>query len=224
MSNAKQAWIQYEADAWFDRNKDHVLNHDRESDPVISLFREYNIVSGKVLEIGSSAGHRLNSIHGEFNNMEGYGLDPSGKAIEYGREHFGSLHLSIGTADSMPYEDSLFDIVIIGFVLYVIDRELLYKVIAEIDRVLKNGGMLVVIDFFSEAPIKNYYNHISEFETYSFKQNYENLFLSSHLYHLMDKSTRSHLGNRKDVSGDYYDKYCISLLRKDLEKGFKKGN
>jgi ubiquinone/menaquinone biosynthesis C-methylase UbiE len=222
MNNHKNAWMQYEGDAWFNRNADHVLQYVKEEDPIVSMMKDYHITSGKVLEIACSAGHRLNGIKEAFGITDVNGIDPSGKAIEFGKKHFEQINLIRGTADELSFASSVFDIVIIGFVLYVIDRSLLFKVISEVDRVLKDGGYLFVIDFFSEVPTQNPYQHISDFAAYAYKQKYEEMFLSSNMYLLMEKATRSHTLNRTDASGDYYDKYTISLLRKDQSAGYKK--
>jgi ubiquinone/menaquinone biosynthesis C-methylase UbiE len=110
---------------------------------------------------------------------------------------------------------------IVGFVFYVIDRELLFQSIAEIDRVLKNGGFVVIIDFFSEKTLKNNYAHISEFQAYAFKQQYEDIFTSSHLYQLMDKTTLNHESSIPDVHTDFYNLMSVTMLKKDIDAPYK---
>jgi ubiquinone/menaquinone biosynthesis C-methylase UbiE len=225
MSNSlqqKDAFLTYEANAWFQRNQQYILRFDKNADPVISLMKDYRLNTEQVLEIGCSAGHRLNGIKEEFPGATVHGIDPSSDAVQYGMQYYKDINLHVATADTLPYKDSTFDVVIIGFVLYVIDRAAFYKVIAEVDRVLKNKGCLIIIDFFSESTIKKNYHHITEFKAYSFKQNYEEVFLASHLYHLLDKSTWNHSsGNQLDASDSYNDKYYVSLLKKDLEISYK---
>jgi len=52
----------------------------------------------------------------------------------------------------------------------VIDSSQFLKVVEEIDRVLKNGGILIIIDFFSETALKNACRHIKEFSAFSYNK------------------------------------------------------
>lgn len=218
----KNAFIEYEADAWFDRNKSVLLNYSKDRDRVISLIREYNLNPKNVLEIGCSAGYRLDGIKSAFENCSVFGLEPSKEAIKYGKEHFPHVGFTRGTADNLTeYEDESMDVIIVGFVFYVIDRNIFFKVVAEIDRVLKNGGVLIIVDFFSETALKNVYHHIKEFSAYSFKQNYDEVFTASKLYYLLDKSTWNHSEKTLDATENYYDKYSVSLLKKDISASYK---
>lgn len=218
----KDSFLSYEADAWFDRNIEVIKSYNPEEDKVIELFKKYNFDKGKILEIGSSAGYRLDAIKTEFPESTVFGLEPSQKAIDFGTSKYKNVDFTHGTADNMTYfEDNSFDVVIVGFVFYVIDRNILFKVISEIDRVLKNNGVIVIIDFFSETSLKNTYLHIDKFTAYSYKQNYDEIFISSKLYYLLDKSTYSHSTRKLDASNDYYDKYSISLLKKELNSSYK---
>lgn len=224
MENKKQkeAFLSYEANAWFERNKQILLNYSKDKDRVISLIKDYNLNPGNVLEVGCSAGYRLDGIKKVFNTCSVYGIEPSEKALEYGRENFPDVNFIHGTADNMSsFENDSMDIIIVGFVFYVIDRNSLFKVIAEIDRVLKNGGILIIVDFFSETSLKNAYQHIKDFSAFSFKQNYDEIFTSSKLYYLLDKSTMNHSEKLLDATNNYHDKYSVSLLKKDISASYK---
>jgi ubiquinone/menaquinone biosynthesis C-methylase UbiE len=239
----KEAFVQYEADAWFERNKSAVLEqfaspqtlycsgnttnnkqqttNNKQLDFIMELITRYNIIPNKVLEIGSSAGYRLNRIKEKYPESENYGIDPSVKAIEFGKENYPKVNLQVGFSDSLPFENKMFDVVIIGFVFYVLDRELLFQTVAEIDRVLKNNGFLIIIDFFSEKPRRNEYAHIKDFEAWCFKQEYEKIFTSSQLYHLIDKTTLNHNTKKEDASSIFHDLMSVTMLRKDCEAAYK---
>lgn len=218
----KDAFLSYEANAWFDRNKKLLLSYSTKSDHVISLIKDYQLKPDSVLEIGCSAGYRLNGIKNEFNNCSVFGIEPSEKALEYGKAHFPKVNFIHGTADNMSeFANDSMDIIIVGFVFYVIDRSTLFKVIAEIDRVLKNEGILIIVDFFSETALKNAYQHINDFSAFSFKQNYDEIFTSSKLYYLLDKSTWNHSGKILDATNNYYDKYSVSLLKRDISASYR---
>jgi ubiquinone/menaquinone biosynthesis C-methylase UbiE len=218
----KHTFLSYEADEWFNRNKNVILNYDSSCDHVLNLISSYKIEIDSILEIGCSAGYRLNAIKKTNKNLKVFGIEPSEKAIEYGRLNFPDISFIHGTADDLScFDDESLDLVIVGFVLYVVDRNILLKVVAEIDRVLKNGGSIIIIDFFSEAALKNLYHHIDDFEAYSYKQNYDEIFTASKLFYLIDKSTYNHSTKLLDSSSDYNNNYSISLLIKDLNSSYK---
>lgn len=221
-NNQKESFLAYEANAWFERNLSVIEKYDANRDRVITLVKEYNLRPTKILEIGSSAGYRINALKTIYNDCEVYGIDPSVDAIQYGKEHFSDVNFIHGTADKLDdFQNQSVDIVIVGFVFYVIDRDILFKVISEIDRVLKNGGILIIVDFFSEKSLRNVYEHINEFTAFSFKQNYDEIFTSSKLYYLLDKSTWNHSEKIPDATDNYFDKYSISLLKKDMNASYK---
>jgi ubiquinone/menaquinone biosynthesis C-methylase UbiE len=215
-NSQKDAFIKFEANAWFNRNKELLLNYSVENDKIISLLNNYKLQPSSVLEIGCSAGYRLDGVKSIFPNADVCGIEPSFEAINYGRKKYPAVNFIEGTSDDLShFQDQKFDLVIIGFVFYVVDRNLLIKSISEVDRVLKNGGSLILIDFYSEKAIKRNYHHITDFTAYSFKQLYDEIFTASKLYHLIDRTCYNHQTNCPDINSNYQDLYSISLLRKD---------
>lgn len=152
----KQAFLEFEANEWFERNIEAINNFNKNDDVVCNLVKKYILKPQKILEIGSSSGHRLNGLKEILgDDCKYYGIDPSGKAVDFGSKKFKNLNLTLGTADNLnSFENESIDLVIVGFVFYVIDRQLLLKVISEIDRVLTKNGLLIIVDFFSEIPKK----------------------------------------------------------------------
>lgn len=220
IKNQKQAFQVYEADNWYQRNRG--VKYTAEDDVVIKVLKEYSASPSSALEIGCSTGYRLHALATTFNGVRVTGIEPSQKAIMYGKEEYPEVNFVPGTAGQMTeLEMASFDLVIIGFVLYVVDRDMLLKVVAETDRVLRDGGILMIIDFFSEKPARNPYQHITDIKAYAYKQNYEEIFTASKLYHLLDKRSMSHSTKTYDLSDDFYDKYAVTTLRKDLSVAYK---
>lgn len=217
----KEAFQNFEANAWFNRNKKALLEYTTENDKIISLIRSYKIEPTSVLEIGCSGGWRLNGIKSIFPNTEVFGIEPSKEAIIYGKKTFPNVNFIEGTSDLINFEDEKFDLAIIGFVLYVVDRNLLLRTISEVDRVLKNKGVLLLIDFYSESPVKKKYHHITDFAAYSFKQRYDEVFTSTQIYQLIDRTCFNHESKKPDASSDYKELYSVSLLKKDLLASYK---
>ena len=216
MSYQKEVFLKNEANSWFFRNKDYIDNFDSKTDHVISLIKKYNLKPNWVLEIGCSAGYRLNGLKESFPNSKFFGVDPSSEAEKYCNKNFPTINFKKGTADDLSHLSSeSIDLLIVGFVFYVVDRNILFKVISEIDRVLKNNGELIILDFFSEIPTKNKYSHITEIEAFSHKQNYDEIFTSSKLYCKIDKSTLNHNDKKFNSSNDYANNISVSLLKKN---------
>ncbi len=216
----KEAFLTNEADNYFLRNKD--VKYVEENDVVLKVLKEYNAQPQHILEIGCSTGYRLHALSTLYRNSKTTGVEPSDEAINKGRSTYPEVNFVKGTADDMStFKTASFDLVIIGFVLYVVDRDILLKVISEIDRVLADGGTLMIIDFFSEKPVRNHYEHIKDIQAYAYKQNYDEVFMASKLYHLLDKRSMSHSSKGYDLSSDFYDKYSLVTLKKDLAAGYK---
>lgn len=216
----KDAFLSYEGNNYFNRNKE--VEYVAENDITIKVLQEYQAHPKNVLEIGCSYGYRLHAISGIFKNSRVTGIEPSSEAIHRGRALYPGVNFIEGTADDMSsLATASFDLVIIGFVLYVVDREILFKVISETDRVMVDGGIIMIIDFFSEKPVRNPYQHIKDSQAYAFKQNYDEIFVSSKLYHLLDKRSLNHSSRGLDLTDDYHNKYSVTTLRKDLSAGYK---
>ncbi len=215
-----KAFRDFEGDRWFRQN---ILGYDYspQDDAVLNLIKEYRLTPRRFLEIGCSAGYRVNEVNKQFPTAQCYGIDPSPEAIKHGKLNYPDIHIMEGSADRLEFVESFFDVVVVGFVFYVIDRELLYRTIHEIDRVLATNGFVIIMDFFSSRPVKKTYHHISAFNAYSFKQNYESMFLSSGMYQLIDKTTLSHSSPaRKDAVGAFDDLISLTLLRKDINDAY----
>lgn len=223
MNTQKDAFIEFEANGYFSRNQAILKDYSPEKDSVLKTIQDYKYVPKRVLEIGCNAGYRLNGLKVSYPECQVYGIEPSVDAIEYGRNNYQNISLIQGMADDLSiFTDGFFDLVIIGFVLYVVDRNLLLKTISEIDRVLADKGVLLNIDFFAQTPSLNAYTHIDSMEAYTYKQNYDEIFLASRLYQCIDKRSFSHLDKQFNITDDYYNKYSITTLKKDLSAGYIK--
>ena len=179
----KSAFLAGEGDRWFERNAGALPAG--KADVVLESIRSVGFPpAGRALEIGCANGHRLEAIREEL-GAECYGIDPSGKAIRSGQEDFSDLHLRVGTADSLPYEDGSFDLVILGYCFYLIDPRLHFKCGYEADRVLRDGGRLVIFDFISPIPYRNQYIHAEGLHSY--KMEFRRYFTAHPGYHLVHR-------------------------------------
>ncbi len=113
----------------------------------------------RLLEIGCSGGRRLEWLGREL-GVRCSGIDPSAEAVAEALARGIDAHR--GTADSLPFGESAFDVVVFGFCLYLCDRADLFRIAAEADRVLRMPGILVIHDFYSASPTTRVYHHRPE--------------------------------------------------------------
>jgi ubiquinone/menaquinone biosynthesis C-methylase UbiE len=218
----KTAFLEFEGNDWYTRNENFIRSFSGNDDPICKAIHEYNITGKNILEIGCSAGYRLNFLKKLYPQTDFYGIDPSDKALEYGKKSYQNINLSLGTMDDLSqYKDEFFDAVIVGFVFYVVDRNLLLKSVAEIDRVLKNKGVLVIIDFYYPKPYSHQYHHLKELNAFTYKQAYEEVFIASKLYHLFSKSTIDHISHRHTITDNYSDLCSLVIVKKDIDASYQ---
>jgi len=195
--NAKEIFLQDEGNAYFRRN----FSPDRscsKGTTFLSGFLYRNpktLEEGKktLLEVGCDYGFNLMYLNQKF-YLKCYGIEPSKEAVEYGKKDLAAkgitdVELLQGTSDFLPFEDGSMDFVILGFCMYLLDRDLVLKTVAEADRVLKRGGFLVIEDFCVPSPYKRTYKHNPN--VYTYKLDYSRLFLGDPSYTLIEKTTYS---------------------------------
>ena len=205
----KQIFLQGEGDKWFERNLTNQNLNNNIQDPVLQIIKELNLDYSSVLEVGCSNGYRLNYL--KKNGAKLYGIDPSKKAIDNGLKNFENLLLSQGTADQLNFDDDKFDLLIFGFCLYLVDKDDLFKVSSEANRVLKNNGAIIIYDF---EPAKEYfkeYHHKKGVLTH--KMDYSKMFTWSQNYFLRYKQIFNHNKQITDIHEED-SRVSINILQK----------
>jgi len=94
----------------------------------------------RILEVGCGTGAILGEL-AELNDLS-FGIDVSQKYVEYCQKNFEKPHLAAADAYHLPFSDSRFDLVCCHYFLLWIERP--EQIIAEIRRVLKSGGKLLI--------------------------------------------------------------------------------
>ncbi len=201
-----------EGDGWFRMNRDY-LTEVRSNDLPLYLLQTYNIVPVKALEVGARNGFRLAAIAEKY-GADYSGIDPSEEAANDGKKRFPKIHLNRGTAGVLPFADGEFDLVIANFVFHWLDRENLLRSAAEIDRVLKWDGFLIIGDFLPPSPSKTRYHHLPDADVWTYKQNYSELFTGSCLYHVVGSVTANHASNEITAEVAPQDRIGTFLLQK----------
>ncbi len=212
----KEAFLNAEGDGYFLRNR---AAHERlERDGPhhsVAFFARHLDPGARVLEIGCAGGVNLEHLRRQ-SGARCHGLDPSREAIAQGRARFPELALEVGTADALPHADASMDFVLFGFCLYLVDRALLFRAVAEADRVLRDGGMLGITDFDPPASRARPYRHCPGLLSY--KMDYSRLFLANPAYVLVDKLGYALHGQR--FTPDPAERVASWVLHKNLAAAY----
>lgn len=187
----KAAFLDHESDAWCERNR---LGLDEAAERRAWLHQQLTDcfpAGTRVLEIGCANGGHLAALQARF-AITGAGIDPGQAAIAEGRARYPQLDLQVATADQLPHADGSFDVVWFGFCLYLVDRSLLWRCVAEADRVLREGGRLIITDFDPGFPRARPYVHSPG--VWSWKMDYPALWLANPAYHCAQRVSYSHAG------------------------------
>jgi ubiquinone/menaquinone biosynthesis C-methylase UbiE len=104
----------------------------------------------KVLDVGCGTGNLLRSTGKRHPRTELTGLDPDPKMLATTRRKTRRAGLSVrldrGFAQELPYADDEFDRVFSSLMFHHLDTAAKDQLLAEVKRVLKPGGVLVLAD------------------------------------------------------------------------------
>ena len=134
------------------------------------------------------------------------GIDISKKAISYCKKNYKNINFyNLDSLKILKLKDN-FDVIILGYFLYLLPREKLFKQFDLITRKLSNNGTLIINDFKTNYPCYNFNKKIL-----SFKTDYEQFLICSNNYELIYK--------KEIINKQYISKYInpnslVSAYRK----------
>lgn len=188
------AFLRGEGAAWLQRN---LGRYDDSTDPVLGAIQKYKLKASKVLEVGCADGARLHVMERMWGS-DTRGVDPGARMV-------GPTRIVRGTADDLSViNDVGVDIVIYGWCLYLCDPSDYFGIASEGDRVLKDGGHIVVYDFCTETPYKVPYKHKEGL--FSHHHDFSKLWLGHPAYSVVGRTVQ--------------DETCVTILRKNLKNAF----
>lgn len=103
--------------------------------------------AGTLLDVACGTGRTLAQLRRALPDVELTGLDLSPFYLEEAQRQLGDgIALVEGNAESMPLPDDAFDIVTSVFLFHELPRNARRRVFAEMRRVLRPGGLVVIVD------------------------------------------------------------------------------
>lgn len=183
----KRAFVDGEADHYFQRNRASLdrLDTGQSRDPVLATLDRVALPARSILEIGCSNGWRLRALRQRYPDAACIGLDPSFEALAEKPLAGRGFSPIRATADGLPVRGRSVDLLIYGFCLYLCDRDDLFRITAEADRVLTETGHLLIFDFHVQKPRRRRYHHAPGL--FSYKMDHSALFLAHPQYRLHDR-------------------------------------
>ncbi|WP_244929215.1 class I SAM-dependent methyltransferase [Nocardioides sp. W7] len=110
----------------------------------------------EVLDIGCTLGRSTCSLKERFPDAHVTGVDISGAVLRYAHRRANRLGVDVDftqmAAEAMTYEDNSFDLVLSYILFHEVPVEIGRQVIDEVHRILRPGGVFVVVDFPSDNP------------------------------------------------------------------------
>ncbi len=195
MCSQEKAFLQGEGNAYHRRNQTNSISRKLWLSLLSDVWERLPLRGEggeRFLEIGCGSGENLEFLRQKY-GVECHGIEPSQEAVKAGTAQFPDVNLSVGVASKLPYENEVFDCLLFGFCLYLCDRNALFSIAAEADRVLRPGGILLIVDFAPPFPYRNTYKHRAGL--YSYKMRYSDMFTWNPAYTVAEIRQFSHCGD-----------------------------
>lgn len=198
MTKQKYIFLSEEGDRWFGRNRDKLGLEDPVTPQIAAVIGKK---PRRVLEIGCANGWRLAKIR-DLYGCEVVGIEPSMTAAM----EAATLRVPVvqSTASSVPLSGT-FDLIIFGFCLYLTDPDDWLLIAAENDRLLEDGGHIIIHDFPRSPPHGVPYKHHTGITSWHY--DWPRLWLGHPAYQVISETFTTGDGNP--------DQQQVTILRKN---------
>ncbi|MGB1876162.1 MAG: class I SAM-dependent methyltransferase [Rhodospirillaceae bacterium] len=114
----------------------------------------------RILEIGCSVGQMTTALKRRFPDAEVWGLDVGGPMVHYAHMRTADLGMEVNyrqaLAEDTGFPDDYFDMVVSYIILHEVPNSENTKIMQEVSRVLRGGGIYYPVDFYTSfAPPKD---------------------------------------------------------------------
>jgi ubiquinone/menaquinone biosynthesis C-methylase UbiE len=117
--------------------------------PIADWMPGHNQRDVRGLDVGCGTGRLLAFLHDAWPGMKWTGLDLSPPYLAEARRLIGRtarVKLREGAAEELPFDAASLDLVVSSFLMHELPTEVRGKVLKEMARVLKPGGLAVIVD------------------------------------------------------------------------------
>lgn len=133
-------------------------------------LRHPQIEPRRLLDVGCTVGTQLLPYLDVFPDCEGHGVDVGAPVLRFGHARARALgynvHYSQQDARKLDYAGGTFDVVVSSFFLHEQSADTIRKVLREIHRVLRPGGIMVHMELPPAAEVDPYYNFYLDWDAY----------------------------------------------------------
>ena len=122
----------------------------------------------RLLDVGCGTGRFLAQIKSNWPRLKVAGVDLSPHYLAEARERleaWSRVELVQGAAEELPFAEAEFDVVTSVFLLHELPRKVRHAALREMARVLKPGGMLVMVDSLQRGDRPEYEALLDHFPT-----------------------------------------------------------
>lgn len=132
------------------------INYDESSNSLFYEQIDFDLADKKILDIGCGDGSDLKKISEQGAVV--YGVEPSEEFVKSAKQLNPTGIIKVSVAEEIPFSNEMFDIVVSKWALQTCTD--LEKALSEAARVLKPGGMLVLL---SKHPMQQYFGKMREY-------------------------------------------------------------
>ena len=140
----------------------------------------------KILDVATGTGRQAFAFAKRGYDVTGIDLSEGMLKVASKKNKYGNLKFEVADAADLPFEDESFDVSCVSFALHDMPPTIREKVLKQMVRVTKRGGMIIVIDYALPK------NRIGKFLVYHLVKLYEGKyyveFIKSDLEGLLKKS------------------------------------
>lgn len=144
-NSLKSIWHQVPPDYYQKSVKNNFLQrkwHKGKLKYVLDAIIESGSSPKKIIDVGCASGWFISEISKKFPKAKCFGIDIYKDAIDFGKKKYRKINFKCADAQSIPFKNSTFDVVICCEVLEHVENP--KKTLLEIKRILKNDGTAVM--------------------------------------------------------------------------------
>ncbi|MBN9091294.1 MAG: class I SAM-dependent methyltransferase [Reyranella sp.] len=127
--------------------------------PIADWIKDRNQRELRGLDVGCGTGRLLAFLHDAWPGLRWTGLDLSPPYLAEARRLIGRtarVKLIEGAAETLPFEDKSLDLVVSSFLMHELPTEVRITVLKEMARVLKPGGLVVIVDSMQKGDMPSW--------------------------------------------------------------------